>query len=128
VIDDNDAVRDAVARCLTRAGHETVVAPDGLEGVQLFMSEPFDLVVTDIYMPGADGIEVMTILNESSRAVPVIAMSGGGLFSKEHTLEEARQLGVVATIAKPFLVEDILRVVESALDAAPVRHEPMDGS
>jgi DNA-binding response OmpR family regulator len=115
VIDDDRGVRGGVAAYLHRLGHEVVEASDGSQGMKALRDEPFDLVITDINMPDMDGIEVIAQLREAADAVPVIAISGGGLFAKELLLANAEMLGAVRTLAKPFDLDDLGAAVREAL-------------
>jgi CheY-like chemotaxis protein len=57
VIDDQPMIRDNCREALEDAGHTVTVAPDGREGVRIYLQEPVDLVVLDLYMPDRDGLE-----------------------------------------------------------------------
>ena len=59
VIDDNTETRMAVRRILERAGHQVIEATNGEEGARLFSQNPPDLLITDIAMPGKDGVETL---------------------------------------------------------------------
>lgn len=118
VIEDDTGVREALARGLTRAGHEILPAADGRRGLAEFERAPFDVVVTDINMPEMDGIEVITALRRLGSSVPVIAISGGGLLPKELLLSTASTLGAVEVIPKPFEMSALLEAVDRALDTA----------
>jgi CheY-like chemotaxis protein len=115
VIDDDRGVRGGVVAYLQRLGHEVVEAADGLQGMKALGSQPVDLVITDINMPDMDGIEVIAQLRDAANGVPVIAMSGGGLFAKELLLANAEMLGAVHTLAKPFDLDDLGAAVREAL-------------
>jgi CheY-like chemotaxis protein len=115
VIDDDRGVRQGVSTYLRRLGYDVVEAPDGALGLKALESQPFDLVLTDINMPDVDGIEVIVKLREAAHGCPVVAMSGGGLFSKDLLLQNAEMLGAATTLAKPFELDDLAKAVESAL-------------
>jgi CheY-like chemotaxis protein len=112
VIDDVRGVRRSVVSILRRAGHEVDEADNGAQGIRMAGERRYDLVITDILMPEADGSEVITAL----RALPVrpklIAMSGGGsLVRTEDALVYARH-AADAAIQKPFEAEEILALVD----------------
>jgi DNA-binding response OmpR family regulator len=115
VIDDDHGVRGGVVAYLQRLGHDVVEASDGSLGMKVLRAQSIDLVITDINMPDMDGIEVIAQLREAADAVPVIAMSGGGLFAKELLLANAEMLGAVHTLAKPFDLDDLAAAVREAL-------------
>ena len=71
-----------------------------------------DIVITDIIMPDKDGIEVILHLKKNYKKVRIIAISGGGRINAKDHLEIAGQLGVDATLTKPFSHEDIIRIIK----------------
>jgi CheY-like chemotaxis protein len=119
VIEDDDAVRSLVIRMLERVGHEVVATPDGREALRMFGQEPTDLVITDINMPGMDGIEVISAFRAMRAGVPIIAISGGGLMPKELLLSSAAAMGAVEVVSKPFEISRLLGAVDSALQRQP---------
>lgn len=118
VIEDEDAVRAGVTRCLRFAGHEVLEASGGAPGIALAIREPLDLVITDINMPDGDGIEVILALSDAQPALPVIAMSGGGRTSKGLLLASAAGLGAVRTLSKPFELTELRDAVADVLGGA----------
>src|ERR1041384_1648332 len=94
VIDDQVSIRRVVRRALTLDGHEILEASEGEAGVALLASRGADLVITDIFMPGQDGIVTLREIRKRFPAVKVMVISGGdetGLMdlrrSEEHTSE-----------------------------------------
>jgi hypothetical protein len=78
VIDDDEQYRVMVKRMLEAGGHEVLDASNAATGHDLFVGEKPDLVITDILMPGTDGIELITRFIAERPDVPIIAISGGG--------------------------------------------------
>ena len=78
IIEDDDEVREYLESVLSRAGYQCESACDGKEGVEIFLADPADLVITDIIMPEKDGIETIMELKRSNNTLKVIAISGGG--------------------------------------------------
>lgn len=116
VIEDDRAVRELMLQTLSRAGYNVLSAEDGNEGVNLFRSEHPDLVITDIVMPQKEGFETIMELRKENPDVKVIAMSGGGRHGTEDYLSVARKLGACRTVSKPFMRDEMLRVVREALE------------
>ncbi len=113
VIDDDPDTRELLRSTLQAAGHEVVLAKDGKEGVQQYRARRADLVITDLYMPGQEGLETIKHLRMEFADVRIIAMSGkptGGTM-----LTVAQRLGAAAVLAKPFLPQEMLKLVEQAL-------------
>ena len=80
LIDDDSSLREVVKFILTDAGHEVLEAADGDEGVRLFEAEAPDLVLTDMRMPGRDGLEILRFVqtHETLPGVPVIILTAYG--------------------------------------------------
>ena len=114
LIDDDNALREILAMALTEAGHVVTQARDGTEGVDLFRIEPTDLIITDLIMPGREGIETIMVLRREYPALPVIAISGG-MTNSEFYLKLAAGLGARRTLAKPFAFAELLGAVDEVL-------------
>lgn len=116
LIDDDDSVRRVLRRLLEREGHEVRDAADGAAGLRLLGERRPDVVLTDVYMPEMDGIELLMGIQEAEPELPVIVVSGGGFASADFVLEDAAQLGADAILSKPFeravVLDTIRRVLE----------------
>ena len=123
LIDDEDALREVLAMTLAQAGHLVIQAADGKTGVELFRIEPTDLVITDIIMPGQEGIETIVALRRALPKLPIIARSGGTSHSRFY-LEMADKLGAQRTLAKPFSATQLLGAVSAVLAARPSEERP----
>jgi two-component system response regulator HydG len=119
VVDDNATLAGAVRRVLERSGHEVRVAATGLEGARQFREQAADLVLLDIHMPEMDGIQVLAQLRTIAPTLPVIVMSGSAQTKGLDLLGDAMLLGAVATLAKPFSIDELLGVVTRALVGRP---------
>lgn len=116
VIDDTAGIRDTVRRTLERVGHEVLEASDGEIGMTLLSDRGADLVITDIFMPDHDGIEVARRMRKEFPRVKLIAMSGGGFGGRVDLRPDIELLGAARTIAKPFAPSDLVKVVREVLD------------
>ncbi len=118
VIDDDIIARTTIALILVGAGFQVVTAEDGNKGLVCMHNEQPDVVITDLIMPGKEGIEtIRDILAEQSKA-KIIAISGGGRACNLEYLHLAKALGAIETLAKPFEPEDLLSCVDRCLNAA----------
>jgi CheY-like chemotaxis protein len=115
VIDDDPITRTVVGAILESAGHIVSEAADGDAGLTTFSSIWPDLVITDILMPGKDGIETIRELRTISPAVKIIALSGDVRFDGPGILEAARLLGADEVMEKPFRNDQLLRIVAKLL-------------
>lgn len=117
VIDDDELVRQLVSETLGAAGHEVRSAPDGRAGLRLLGAEDFDLVVTDVVMPEADGLETIQEALRLRPGLKIIAMSGGGNWlPPDKCLAVSRMLGAARALAKPVSPESLISVVGEVLE------------
>jgi len=112
VIDDDEVLRDLICRRLERLGINPDRAEDGNAGINLLMERPYDLIVTDIFMPGANGLDVLRATKEKDPLIQVIVITGGATI--EMALE-ALDMGAFMYLTKPF---DHLRVFDHAVENA----------
>lgn len=115
VIDDELPLRRVLRRTLERAGHTVLDAPDGRKGLALWRREPFDVVVTDIFMPEKDGIEVILEMKHAAAKLKIIAMSGGGRRGLPDWDLSALALGADRVLLKPFDQRTFLLTVQEVL-------------
>ena len=114
---DDDVARLFARTVLAGAGHEVAEAANGRDGVDLYRRKRADVVVTDLFMPGRDGLEVVRELAAASPAVRIVVVSGGGFGGKVDMLDVARHLGAAEVLRKPYRAADFLAAVGRA--AAP---------
>ncbi len=116
VVDDNSDLLELTRKILAAEGHEVWVAADGNKATHSISEQLFDLVITDIIMPGKEGIELIMELQRDKPGLPIIAMSGGGRIDAADYLRMAGRLGVMNTLAKPYSKKQLLEVVNRALE------------
>lgn len=115
IIEDDTAVREGVAKVLSRAGYSVLKSSNGREGLEILEKEPCDIVLTDIIMPEMEGIETITRIAKQYPGLKVVAMSGGGRLGNTDFLKVASQIGAVDTIAKPATAKQLLETIEKHL-------------
>jgi DNA-binding response OmpR family regulator len=115
VIDDEQLLRSTVVMILTRAGFTVVEASDGQAGIAMFHKNPPDIVLTDIFMPNRDGIEIIKELKHSSPLTKIIAMTGGGKLRMMEIASAAQVLGADYVLDKPFDSESLLTAINAVL-------------
>jgi PAS domain S-box-containing protein len=108
VIDDEETVRNVLSKILTKVKHRVTVAENGEEGLRLFKEKEFDLVLTDLGMPGISGWEVSRGIKKMSPYTPVGMITGWGMEVDQSKLDEN---GVDFVIPKPFQFNHILKVI-----------------
>jgi CheY-like chemotaxis protein len=115
VVDDDPDLRMSVRRMLETYDYAVVEAGDAIEAIRALTASKPDLILTDIYMPGADGLELITALRSWPEPIPVVAMSGGTRIADMDPLDVAQKLGAVAIIDKPFRVSNLLEMIDRAI-------------
>lgn len=117
VVDDEEFIRDTVRDVLASQGCRVTIAADGKPAIDLIHQTGFDVVLSDIKMPGATGYEVFAAAKEANPDCPVILMTGFG-YDPNHSIIRARQEGLSAVLFKPFKVDQLLTEIRSALKSA----------
>jgi len=120
VIDDDPLVRRTLQVLLHKAGYMVDSAADGMQGLEKLPSGHFDLVMTDVRMPGMDGFSVLRAIREYCQAEkrpPFMEVVLTG-FNDVHALESAQSLGIKHFILKPFDTDELLDEVERILAAS----------
>ncbi|MBI3741468.1 MAG: response regulator [Chloroflexi bacterium] len=112
IVDDEPTIRDVVAKFLAFRGHHVVVASSGAEGLTRFKENKFDLVVTDLGMPGMSGWEVAREIKKIKPKVLVVLMTG---WSADLDSRKVKESGVDRVVHKPFEVDDVLDLVGEAV-------------
>ena len=106
---------------LAEFGHTVIEAGNGIDGLAVLPASGVELVITDIVMPGKEGIEVIMEIRRLYPQLKVIAISGGGRVGPTDYLRIASYLGAARVLAKPFSNEDLLTAVNELLPPpAPV--------
>ena len=118
LIDDDDTVRSTLSDVLDEAEFEVVEAGNGREGLDMFLANPTDVLITDILMPEMEGLETIAAIRKASPEAKILAISGGGHTRDLQFLEMSRQLGAGVVLAKPFLPEDLVDAVVALLKPA----------
>jgi two-component system NtrC family response regulator len=122
-IDDDLAGREMALFNLRKAGYEVTPASDGREGLALFAPERFDLVVTDLKMPGISGLEVLGKVRALAPEVPVLVITA---FGNVETAVAAMKAGADDFIGKPFDRDQLLLAAEKALERRRLAAEVRD--
>lgn len=118
LVDDDPLVRQSLERMLAGAGYQVTAVENGKAALAAVhaATEPFALILTDIIMPGMDGVETIMEIRRSQAGARIVAMSGGGRLRSEDLLEMARKLGAAATINKPFRQHELLAKLRDVLE------------
>lgn len=113
VIDDTKNIRMLVGKALSSEGYEVDTAESGMEGIECFKMQSYNLILLDIRMPSMSGTEVLRVIKDMDEAVPVIIITA---FPTVKNAVECIKLGAVDYLRKPFTAEKIKQVVKLILD------------
>jgi two-component system response regulator PilR (NtrC family) len=120
IVEDEKSMREVLKILLEEEGYETASAPEGLEAIEKLQQDIFDIVITDINMPKADGFEVLRKVKEMSPSTMVIMITAFG--TAESTIE-AMKLGAYDYIHKPFKIDEIRLIVGKAIEKKRLSEE-----
>jgi two-component system alkaline phosphatase synthesis response regulator PhoP len=113
VADDEPAIANVVAKKLTNAGLQVIVAMDGQEAYELAMADPPDFLITDLQMPGISGLELVARLTtELPQEIPTILLTAKGFEINRASLAH---LPIRRIMTKPFSPRELLTCVQEAL-------------
>jgi CheY-like chemotaxis protein len=112
IVDDERDLVDAYVRLLERTGYRCIAAFDANEAIQMIDAESPDLVITDLSLPDANGIEIVRRVRAKSPVTPIIVMSG---HNTPGLHEAARAAGANLSLLKPVSIAELQRVIGEAL-------------
>jgi excisionase family DNA binding protein len=112
VVDDESSIRDLLSKTLALADYEVDVASDGQSALDRMRLSPYNLLITDLKMPGMDGMAMISEARRLDSDLPIIIITG---FSTETNAIDAVNTGVSGYLTKPFKVPKVLEVAAKAL-------------
>ena len=120
VVDDEPVIRELLAECLDSAGYQAHCVGSAEDGLKTLEGDVFDLILTDMKMPGMSGLDFLYRIREHHGPVPVILMTG---FGTVESAVEAIKLGAFDYVLKPFRPQQILLLVKRALEKQRLERE-----
>ena len=119
LVEDVKAVRFALGAVLRDRGHEVMEETDGTAAIRATKEQKFDIVITDVFMPALDGLELIRYLRQVRPELKIIAISGGGArHTPEYAIDLASKLGADIVMQKPIENDDLLASIDSLLETA----------
>lgn len=112
LVEDRETLRRMLRRALEREGHEVSEAVDGQTAIRALGAGDFDLVLTDLKLPGASGLEVLAESRRVSPSTPVVVMTAYGTVE---TAVEAMKVGAYDFVEKPVEIDELYRIVRTAV-------------
>lgn len=116
VVDDERGVREMLQEAVSTFGYDVTTAEDGADALTAFMREPYDLVITDLMMPGMSGWDLSAQLRAADGRLPIVILTGFGA----NLEDEARRRGIVL-MHKPVHLERLAATLSAALTARGLR-------
>jgi two-component system response regulator PilR (NtrC family) len=120
IVDDEKSMRDVLAIMLKRAGYAVTEAGDGEDAIGQIQKDIFDLVITDLKMPRADGLEVLKAVKEHSPGTVVLMITA---FASPESAVEAMKRGAFDYLTKPFQVDEAQLIIRNALEQRRLSNE-----
>ena len=121
-IDDEEVVRMLVVEILESVGHEVVGADSAEHALDLLDDGGFDLIVSDVVMPGLSGLELLEAARSRQASLPVVLVTGAGTYE---TLSQALTRGAAGLVTKPFAHAELQTAVADALERASRTREEL---
>jgi DNA-binding response OmpR family regulator len=118
VIEDDPAIRRGVLSSLRFNGYETLEAADDTVGLKMAEAENYDLLLLDLNLPGGDGLEILRVVRERSKTIPVIILTARG---EQEDRVKGLKLGADDYVVKPFGALELLARIEAVLRRSPSR-------
>lgn len=124
VVDDDPVFCEFMAEALARVGYRVIRAENGRRALDLIANAKFDAIVTDIYMPQADAIDLVRELRRRCSATPVVVVTGDQVASQGPILRFLKHLGVAQILPKPVSPDDLRAAVEAVINRSTPANEP----
>lgn len=119
VIDDDSQLKTSFEKLLKEEGYSVLTAESGEEGLEIVSGRRPDLIITDVRLPGMDGLQTFKAIQKITYKIPVIIMTA---FGTTETAIEATKIGAFDYILKPFDIPDMLKLIGMALDTGRFMH------
>jgi DNA-binding NtrC family response regulator len=113
VVDDEQSIRDSCRQALSKSGFQVSVADNGAKGLEMLSTEPFDLVIVDLKMPGLSGMELLKKTKELDPEIVVVVITG---YATIESAVEAIKAGAYDFIPKPFTPDTLRMIAGRALE------------
>jgi DNA-binding NtrC family response regulator len=120
IVEDEDTLRESLKRVFTKEGYEVEIARDAETSLRMIEAQSFDLIITDIILPGIDGIELLKRCREQNPEQLFVVMTA---FASLETAVEALRGGAYDYVIKPIIHEEIKRIAKNALHERSLRAE-----
>ena len=118
IVDDEQFVRDLLEKVLRRRGHDVVVVGDADQALNALGAAAFDLLLTDVVMPGMDGFDLLRRVKSAYPQIKVIVLTG---YARKQSISDFLLYGADEYLSKPFQVHELISAVDRVTGAPPAR-------
>lgn len=118
IVDDQYGIRLLLSEVFSKEGYLTFQAANGIDAIKIVKSQPPDIVLLDMKIPGMDGLEILKNIKKIDQDIRVIMMTAYGELDM---LEEATKCGVITHFTKPFDIEQLRDAVAEVLDREKIK-------
>ena len=110
IVEDSDCIREAIVFALQKSGFDVRPASNGLEAIAILNGEKFDFVLTDYYMPGMNGLELIRWMRENDqyKRLPVVVLTTE---NQRDIILQTKNAGATGWICKPFEIEKLIQTI-----------------
>jgi DNA-binding response OmpR family regulator len=112
IAEDDKNIGNLIREIVERKGNNAVVTANGSEAYEIFSNIKFDLLITDLKMPKLDGMNLIKLIREKNKSIPIIIITGYG---SERNRKLAENYGVVKFLSKPCSITDITLAIDQSL-------------
>ncbi len=123
LIEDDRAIAGGMQKVMAAEGYDVTVVVRGDDGLERALAEPYDLVISDLKLPGADGLTIVRRLHQARPKLPIILITAHGT---TETAIEATRWGAFDYVPKPFEMEELLDIMVQALETSRLMSEPVE--
>ncbi|HEY0724500.1 MAG TPA: response regulator [Pyrinomonadaceae bacterium] len=110
IVDDEPSVGDALKLVLESNGYEVVLVTNGMDGIDQVRQGRFGFSVVDLFLTDISGFQVITDIRKHQPEIPIVLITAHG---SDQVFAEAKKLGAIGALAKPFPPADILKLIDS---------------
>jgi two-component system response regulator HydG len=116
IVDDEDFVREMIGETLSARHYETALAASGPEALELLAKQPFDVVLTDVKMPGMEGLELVRRIKRSHPSIHIVVLTG---YPRDADIGDFMLQGADDFMPKPFRAADLVAILKRVEQARP---------
>lgn len=118
IIDDNPDSIDLITAYLPEEKFSIFATQNGNKAIEYIENNNVDLLITDIIMPGINGLEIISKVSSINPKLKILAISGGGAIDADQYFSLASGLGATKTLSKPFIADDLLAAIKELIPEA----------